>query len=114
LDLLPKLAKALAIKIKFSGKAGGAFTLGNPAQQQDDGGWVLTGLLEHTPSQDGVGALTPPTAIGREKGMPPEQPSVAAVAARANQAGRMEVVLEPRAAGDIIEQLGYWKVNHAR
>ena len=74
----------------------------------------MAGFGKHSVSQYGVSALTGATPIGWEKGVRPEEPSLAAVAARADQAGRMEVLLEPRTTGGIIEQIGYWKVYHAR
>src|SRR5215218_356462 len=95
LDVLTQLPEMLTIDMQFAREAGGTFALGNPTQEQHDCGRVLAGLLKHTASEDGVRTLALAAAIGREVLMATEQPAVSALAARAHQATRMEMLLKP-------------------
>jgi hypothetical protein len=46
--------------------------------------------------------------------MPTEEAALAPVAARAEQAGWMQMLLEPSDTRGIIEHIGNWEVDHRR
>lgn len=56
---------------------------------------ALAGFGKHRARQDSIGALTDPTAIGREVVMLAEEPPIRALASWAHKPGRMAVLLEP-------------------
>src|SRR5689334_252733 len=72
LDLLAQFAKALTIQVEFAREARGAFTFGNPTQQQQNGCRPVACLLEDAACQDGVGTLASTTAVGWKGGVSTE------------------------------------------
>jgi len=75
---------------------------------------MLPGLFKHGVGQDGIGTLTVSAAVGGEVVVATEQPAVRALAARAHQASRMEVLLKLDDIRRPIKQVGQGQVNHAR
>ena len=73
---------------------------------------ALAGFCEDGSCQQRIVPSVGPTTVGQQVALTPEQPPCRAPAARALQATRVQVPLQPTQRETIIQQLSNWKVDH--
>ncbi len=104
----------LARKLEFAGQASGRFTLADAAQQEHQRGRALPRAFKGGATQQGIVAITYPTAVGVIVALCPEAAAVGTATVRTDEAVRVEVPLQPEQAQAIVKQIRNRKVNHDR
>jgi hypothetical protein len=112
LDALPQGMELFPRQAQLVREARRGLALGNPAQQQHQGGRALPSLVEDRARQQRIVAIASPTAVGWELPLGTEQAPLGATTAGACEPIRMQVALQPDQADTLIQKFAYRKIDH--
>jgi hypothetical protein len=112
LDLLAQLHQAFAPDAQRARQSGDRLPFGNLPQQHQSGR-TLPSPLENRVTQQRVVAVTGLATVGGKVPLLAEQPPLGAPRMRAYKPVRVQIAFRPRHALRLVEQVRYWKVNHA-
>ena len=103
MDALSQGVELCARQPQLAREASCRLALGNPTQQQHQGGRALPGLGKNGPGQQRVVPIAGPTAEGWEMPLLTEQAPLGVPAVRTARPIWMEMALEPTRTGTIIK-----------
>jgi hypothetical protein len=112
-DALPQGVELFPGQSQLTGEASRGLTLGNTAEQQHQCRRSLPRLLEDAPREQGIVALTGPTAVCRKMPLGTEQAPFGVPTMGAYEPTRVEVAFQPDRANAVIQKLGNWEVYPA-